>query len=226
MRKFLSLTYLLIFSFASYGYTFCDDCGFDNETPTLGIGILISQGVIKLYDDAKLKSEYGVLERSTDLLEQNQLNICSKYHEPEYGLLHFVCLEERSDYFKIYINNRDVKYIPNDKKVYFLTWEEYIQSTIGIRRKRGETKNNPLRMTPSESSSIIEIPKGHELLCPVEIKGDWIKVKYDCFYGSSGYLEYEGQPCKQYIDNCEEELVGWVKWKENEKTLIGMYLIP
>lgn len=129
--------------------------------------------------------------------------------------------------YKVLINFSDTKYLPDTYK--FMTWNEYILSSFGIRRSindRGKIiYDQPLRINPYENSDTLAIPAGHELFCPMELKDDWLKVAYDCFYNSSDN-PHEGEPCNNYIEECDKPLIGWIKWKSENRVLIDVFLIP
>lgn len=210
------------------------ECGGENLTADLGIGIVYvdsgdsspEDAVIKIYNDSTLKDQYVAWHYYEE--ERPSKAACPKYYYPDYAIFNFVCLNKTEKYYKILINYDQVKYLPRIKEYQFVTWEDYILRSFGIHRlSPRENKSiayQPVRVKPMEQSDSIKLPTGYELLCPDEIKGDWVKVRYDCFYAKND--TYEGQPCHDYIDKCNNPLTGWLKWKEGNKVLIGIYLMP
>jgi hypothetical protein len=67
--------------------------------------------------------------------------------------------------------------------------------------------------------------KNFKVVGPLEVKGEWVKVTYDCFYNDENNA-FEGEPCHTYIDKCQNPVVGWLKWKQDNKILIDIFLMP
>jgi len=130
--------------------------------------------------------------------EEIEKNICSKFFKPDYGIMHFVVLENSEKSYKVLSSYSSEKYLPKTKDYGFKTWNDYILESFGVRRLLENTntveESNLLRATPSDNSQSIRIPEGHEMFCTIEIQGDWVKVKYDCFYNQVD-KPHEGQPC-------------------------------
>lgn len=125
------------------------------------------------------------------------------------------------------VNENDIKFVPKNFKYVFWSWEEYLLQSHGVRRKieNDEFRNQPIRELPEESSKEIEMPNERfELLCVIEFKGDWIKVKYDCFYNQSSN-SYEGLPCSEYIEECKDPSIGWLKWRDKNELLVDIFLM-
>ena len=107
---------------------------------------------------------------------EDEINVCSKFYKPDYGIMHFVCVDTTDKAYKVLVNYSDFKYLPKTKSYEFKTWEEYILQSFGIRRLTVDTDSilvsNPLRVKPRDNSDTLIIPKGHEMFCPMEIKDD------------------------------------------------------
>lgn len=202
-------------------------CEYDNEVSSLGIGLIISPSKFTLYNDSLLTDRFVSKDMYSD--NKEKINLCSKFYEPEYGIMHFVCLDKTKKSFKVLVNYSDIKYLPNTEHYKFKSWNDYIIHSFGIRRlhnKAGGIQSYlPLRKEPNEKSDTLAIPKGYEMFCPLEIKGDWIKVKYDCFYNQESN-PHEGEPCHGYIDECNNPLTGWLRWRQDNKLLIDIFLMP
>ena len=202
------------------------DCGFDNQVSSLGIGLVIAPPKFDVYDDSLLAVKYG----SWDMYENSdEIKFCSKFFKPDYGIMHFVCIGKTNKAYKILVNYSDIKYLPKTKDYNFKTWNEYLLQSYGIRRLTTETDgisvNFPLRILPNENADTLIIPKGYEMFCPMEIKGDWVQVKYDCFYNEDNN-PHETEPCHNFIDNCKNSLTGWLRWRQENNLLIDIFLMP
>ena len=54
------------------------------------------------------------------------------------------------------------------------------------------------------------------LLCPIFLKGEFIKVRIGCQEGSFDE-SMEDEMCPQILKQCNKKgIEGWVRWKENE----------
>jgi hypothetical protein len=198
-----------------------DECNYENNVNSLGIGLIKAPLEFVLYNDSLLSSIYATINIEA---EENSINFCPKFYKPDYGILQFVCLEKTSTFFKILINNSEIKFLELSKEYDFVSWKDYILTSYGIRRK--ETYLNlPLFAKSNENAQVITIPDGYELFCPLEVDGDWVKVKYDCFYNDKNN-SFEGETCHQYIDKCKNSVIGWLKWKNENDLLIEIFLIP
>ncbi|MGB3074736.1 MAG: hypothetical protein WBB36_05425 [Chitinophagales bacterium] len=203
-----------------------NNCSYDNQESSLGIGLIIAPLKFEIFNDSLLKDKIS----SWDMYEDaSQINMCSKFFKPDYGIMHFVCIAKSEMAYKVLVNFSDVKYLPNTKNYHFKIWDEYISQSFGISRltsKNGDiSKKCPLRIKPNDNADTLIISNGHESFCPMEIKGDWVKVRYDCFYNDENN-SYVGEPCHNYIEKCKNPLTGWLRWRQENQLLIGIYLMP
>jgi hypothetical protein len=203
-----------------------NNCSFYNQVSSLGIGIIKVPSKFEIYNDSLLNDKLA----SWDMYEdESKINLCSKFFKPDYGIMHFVCIAKSEKAYKVLVNFSDIKYLPKTKDYDFETWNEYISQSFGIRRltnNNGEnSKKSKLRTKPNDNADTLGIPNGQELFCPIEIKGDWIKVSYDCFYNDENNL-YENEPCHNYIDKCSNPLTGWLRWRQENHLLIDIFLMP
>lgn len=197
---------------------------YENPSKTLGIGLIIVPEEFELFDDSLLTHSY--MKWNMYSSENPPKPIIPKYYKPDYGILHFICLESTAKYHKILSNESEVKYSPIKESYHFATWEKYILESFGIRRDdEGNHEKEPLRSSPNVKSTIVSIPKGYEMFCPMEVKGDWVKVKYDCFYNEENN-PHEGEPCSNFIEKCQNPVTGWLKWREKNEILIDIFLMP
>ena len=63
------------------------------------------------------------------------------------------------------------------------------------------------------------------MFCPLEVQGDWVRVRYDCFYNKASN-PHEGQPCSEYIAQCKTAPTGWLRWRQDNKLVIDIMLLP
>lgn len=204
-----------------------NNCQYENEVSTLGIGVIIAPTQFDIFNDSILTNKFASRDMYSE--DGNKTGICSKFFKPDYGIMHFVCVGKTDNAYKVLINYSEIKYFPKIKKYEFMTWDKYILQSFGIRRLTAETgdisQKLPLRHEPNDNATILTIPKGQEMFCPMEIKGDWVKVKYDCFYNDDNNPN-EGEPCHNFIDKCKNPLTGWLRWRQENKLLIDIFLMP
>ena len=195
-------------------------CGFENEVNNLGIGIVECPETFIVYKDSLLKDTIAKINLyETDL---NKYNICGKFSKPDYGILHLVCLHQDSKFYKVMINTKDFAFIAKTNGLIFKTWSEYLLSVYGLGRNHtaiGDFKKQSVLRDISNQLDTLTIPKGIESFCPIEIKGDWIKIQYDCD-------NTEGISCLKKKQNCESPLIGWIRWRKDNRFLIDIYLLP
>jgi hypothetical protein len=200
------------------------NCTYENNVSDLGKGLIIAPTKYELFHDSLLTNKYSTVDMYKDFESENPY-FCSMYFKPDYGIMYFACIGETANSYKVLTGFSEYKFLPKTKDYEFINWKRHILESFGIRRKIEPTKKQPLREKPLESSKEIKIPEGLENLCPLEIEGDWVKVKYDCFYNSDNN-NYEGQPCHDYIDKCNNSTTGWIKWREKNVILIDIFLMP
>ncbi|RYU90065.1 hypothetical protein EWM62_11020 [Mucilaginibacter terrigena] len=180
---------------------------------------------VELFNDSLLTSRYIKVSMYGD--NMNIAPVCPKFYKPDYGIMHFVCLSQTSKVYTVLNGKADVKYLPRVKGYDFITWEKYILSSFGVKRttENGSRPVNdqPLRISPGSADTVV-IPKGLEMFCPVKLKGDWLKVKYDCFYNDED-TKHKSEPCNSYISECKNPTTGWIRWHEGNKLLIDIFVM-
>ena len=203
-------------------------CTIENEVASLGIGLVIAPASFAMYDDSTLtvKPKFIDMHKQADSLS----GICTMVFDPEYSLMHFACVGQTENAYQVLINHSQTKYLPRKKEYQFQTWDQYLLQSHGIRRKTNETDENEtpltaLRTSATDSADAISLAAGHEMFCPMEVQGDWLKVQYDCFYNDEDN-QYEGQPCHNYIGKCSDPLTGWLRWRKDNKLLVDIFLMP
>jgi hypothetical protein len=204
-------------------------CSYDNDVATLGIGLIIAPPKLVIYNDSLLAYRSGSYDIYNE--DESKINICPKFFEPDYGIMNFVCISSTKKAYRVLVSYSEAKYLPKSKVYLFKSWPDYINESYGVRRKTGEDKNGstahlqPLRKAPLDNADTLAIPAGYEMFCPVEIKGDWVRVKFDCFYNDDNN-KHEGEPCADYIDKCTDPVSGWLKWHNGNKLLIEILTQP
>jgi hypothetical protein len=201
------------------------NCAYDNDVSSLGIGLVMAPEKFVLFNDSLLTDTFAKVDMYG--ADMNNSPVCSKFFKPDYGIMHFVCLGKTKTAYKVLNGQADVKYLPKTKAYAFMSWNDYISQSFGVRRiinNKGKRANHlPLRKRPG-SADTIAIPKGLEMFCPIKIQDDWLQVKYDCFYNDEN-SKHEGEPCSNYISKCKDPVTGWIKWREGNKLLIDVLIM-
>lgn len=204
------------------------DCSDENAVATLGQGLVLAPPQFSVFNDSLLTDTLA--RPDMHRLDGSQTAICSKFYLPEYDIMHFVCLGRTARAYRVLVNQNQVKYLPKTAGYAFRTWAEYILGASGVRRQRPPLQphpllRQPLRRAPLATADTLAIPAGHELFCPLEVKGDWVKVKYDCFYNQTTN-PHEGEPCQAFITKCPGDATGWLRWRAANTLLIDILLMP
>ncbi|WP_211344328.1 hypothetical protein [Flavivirga rizhaonensis] len=199
---------------------------YENPTSQLGLGLLIldyyNLPIIEIYNDKNLIDKFIDWDSN-----KPDVDIYPKFYELDYGHCDFVLLESTKTYHKILVGLNKVKYVKNSKHWNFISWTELITNSFGVTRKRNSRESNKLRISKSDNSKEIPIElKTHENFCVNQLKDNWVNVKYDCIYATDQYIDYEGEPCSNYIDKCPDNKTGWIMWKKDGELLIQIYLRP
>lgn len=196
---------------------------YDNDVSTLGIGVVIAPDKFVVYNDSLLNNKFSSINMYGD---EKAIGIYSKFYKPDYGIMHFICLQATDKCYKVVVNYNTIKYLPKSKGYEFATWTDYIMQSFGIRRNKDNAKSHqPLRVSPTATADTLSISGKYEMFCPVEVKGDWVKAKFDCFYNDDN-SKHEGEPCQNYISECKDPVTGWIKWRDGNKVLIDILLMP
>ncbi|WP_196890193.1 hypothetical protein [Aureivirga sp. CE67] len=192
------------------------ECTYDNKVNSLGKGLVILPTSFEIYKDSLL------LDKQFDLdMYADEVELCSKYHKPDYGIMQLVCLEETDKSYKVIVNHVDIKYVPKTEEYIFVRWNDYIMNSFGIRRK---DKNQPIYIEANKNSEKLDLPTGLESLCPLEVKNDWVKVRWDCFYNDQDGVNEERQSCHDYTKKCGDSMTGWLKWRTDSEINIGIFI--
>lgn len=198
---------------------------YDNDVSSLGIGLVMAPDKFVLFNDSLLTDTFAKVDMYG--AEMGKSTVSSKFYKPDYGIMHFVCLDKTAKAYKVLNGKADIKYFPQKKGYNFITWEKYILNSFGVRRITNQVdksiNNQPLRKQPG-STDTVAIPKGLEMFCPVKLKGDWLQVNYDCFYNDED-SKHDGEPCSNYISKCKDPVTGWIRWRDGNKLLIDILVM-
>lgn len=86
----------------------------------------------------------------------------------------------------------------------FETWEKYILQVFAV---GFDTKENPLLTSPQ--SEIKKSVEPNTTFFPVEVKGEWLKVKWD-------------KSTETRKENNKQD-TGWLRWKKDGKLFIELF---
>lgn len=199
---------------------------YDNDVSSLGIGLVMAPDKFVLFNDSLLTDTFAKVNMYAEDVDKSPT--CSKFYKPDYGIMHFVCLSQTLKAYKVLNGKADVKYLPKIKAYAFSSWNDYILGSFGVRRITNETgrlTSEQLLKKQPDSADTVAIPKGLEMFCPVKLQGDWLQVKYDCFYNDDDDSKHEGEPCTSYINKCKDPVTGWIRWRDGNKLLIDILVM-
>lgn len=122
------------------------------------------------------------------------------FHPDNFVLALEVIKVEISEY-KIIVNKKTrlVKKVKKESFLQFLTWDQYVLNAFSIGFNH---EVNPIQKEPQKESGTIAY-KQENIYHPIKIQGEWLQIKW----GSEGNWNY-----------------GWIKWKEENRLLIEIYL--
>lgn len=124
------------------------------------------------------------------------------FHD-DFGLLIFNVIDTFNGKYKINESTpfQKIAYLPRaDKRFKYESWRNHILNVFAV---DFDTISNPIKTQPTKSSERITLSEsiyGGYIFFPVEIKNDWLKIKWE--------NDFE-----------KEEQTGWINWRD------GNYLI-
>lgn len=163
---------------------------------------------IKVYDDKEIKSF------NIESLESIRKEWFKPIHfHLDYFIFYFQCSVIEKDWYQVVVNEQtNLKYwVKKSSDLEFIQWEKFISGVTAVRPIQAD--DNPIRQEPKINSK----PTNHQLidcLSPVEVQGDWMKVKVEPAVCDKTF-EMEGQ----------EFVEGFIKWKNDKKLLIHYWLL-
>ena len=200
MRNLLTIILTLI-TLISFG---------QNKNPKeLGIGLTIATNPYEFETKLSPKNLYINKELTQ---KWNTSNVFPFFYKPDYGLYHFICLEQTKDYYKILVNDTTIGYLSNDSTFYFKTWEVMLlQSTV-----ERLSNDNPIRKECNNQCEIIINKCEFERLDVIDViqkDGEfWIQINFS-------------SDCEEHQENNPNVKSGWLKWRTKERLLVDFLLL-
>ena len=124
----------------------------------------------------------------------------------DYFVLALKCIGKENGRYEVIVNDGTGlrKYVKaNDPVLKLETCEEHILNVFAVNFNREE---NPLLEAPRGQVKKAALSKAP--FHPVEVKGEWLKVKWDTSYGTE-----RNEPRYDF---------GWIKWKEGDRLLVEL----
>jgi len=183
--------------------------GQNKQPKELGIGFTIATNPYQ-FEDLSIPDNIFKDKELTQKWDADK--VFPFFFKPDYGLYHFICLENTTDYYKILVNDSEIAYLPNDTNYYFKTWDAMILQSKVERL----TKDNPIRQECDDKSGIIEN----------NCKYDRLTVQDVIQKNGEYWLEIHFSPeCEDYPNKNSKVKYGWIKWRMNNKLLVEILLL-
>ena len=121
----------------------------------------------------------------------------------DYFTLMFICTGVEGDKYKVIVNNESglEKYIDKEKFWLLRNWQDHILHSVAS--IDFDKQENIVRSNPTEESAVIKMSEDIDVIVePLEIKCDWLKIKY---------WEHE------------IEMTGWIRWKIGNQIIVSLF---
>lgn len=170
-----------------------------NQTGSLGVGLVMIKNTYSPNDKVTFYNDNKLSNKSEDffITQPNSIRF-PKFYKPDYGICYFVCLEKTANYFKILVNEKDVKFIGTDSNSTFINWPKLLLKSTGIR----VLNINQHFYIQAFTESLLANIKPDHILTVISVKNDWVEIK------------------DQITKN-----VGWFQWKKNDQLTIEILLL-
>ena len=162
---------------------------------------------IRIYNkDGSLWFEFSLhdAERTQQLIEENE-NFRPFRYQADADWFYFNCVGQDDRYYHVIVNDDSalIKFVKKDDPMLSLgTWEEYILNCFTV---EFDSNHNPLHEAPNgKRSQTVDVSKS-VYFHPEKIEGDWLKVRWH-------ENNDDEQPAK----------FGWIKWKIDQKLVLGL----
>lgn len=165
----------------------------DKLLNNLGIGLvqqINTEKQIELYKDDELLTK----------LSYDTVNTVPIFYKPDYGILYFVCLENKNNYYKILLNNSNTAFIKKTPEYSFSNWNDFIKKSTRIESKN--PKKYPIRDNINGKEINFKNLNDDSDIEVVEVVGDWVKIK-----------------------NITKNVVYWLQWRDRNKLLVDINLL-
>lgn len=154
----------------------------NNIENTIGI-------VVVNKEDFKDGDELNILNEDLSVFKTSNMN-------EEYEISSYKCLSVNDSIYSVLIKEETKYILKDDRLISIQSWEEHLLNSvfaIGF-----DVEENPIRES-IKGKTILSKKSNNHRISPIEIKGEWMKVKHQDF-------------------NTEKTTEGWIKWR-NEKCL-------
>lgn len=128
--------------------------------------------------------------------------------KPDYFLFKLKCVLELDDSYEVVVNEKtgETKFIKKSSNYKLQSWEEFVQQVFSIAFDPTKQK----LLDNIDGNPIHELPKVEDHIVPNEIQGDWMKVIWTD---------------AEYPDETTENKSGWLKWRDGDQIIIGLYFL-
>jgi hypothetical protein len=152
--------------------------------------------------------------RGEKLVEINSISwldpVYSELENNDFCKLAFVCKKRQGKWLEVITNKAtgETMWIEESKFVKFVSWNHLsFKNTWGITTLYS-SPNTLIHRKPNQDSEIIDNPNDHSSFEIIKSKNGWIKVSNE----NGEFFNIEGN---------ETPIVGWIRYKDNEKLLVG-----
>ncbi len=164
----------------------------------------VKAGKVDIYQkDGSFWYSYKFIEDNGEKPEKNEYFKPFRYSGD--GYIVFNLVGESKDFYEVVSNEEtgDKKFVKKNSPLFERQkWEKYILDCYAI---EFDSDSNPLHSSP-KGGNVVELSSAPTLFFPVEISGDWLKVKWN-----------DGG------DKSKDENRGWVKWRGNGQMIIRLF---
>jgi hypothetical protein len=114
-----------------------------------------------------------------------------------------------SGWVQCFVNERGDRYwLRRNSTQVFMKWNEFLLRRAGTINKLPDVET-PIYAAPQVSSKMIRMLNGDDCLKVVEVKGEWMRVRSE----------------KQCDGSASRVRSGWIRWKKNDRIVIGYALL-
>ena len=163
---------------------------------------------ITVFDDTEIKS-FNI--KNLEAIEKEWF--FPMHLHLDYYIFYFQCSAIEENWFQIIVNEKtNLKYwVKKSTDFEYIKWEDFIIEVTSVKPIKSD--ENPIRQAPDINSKLTD----HQLidcLTPVEIIGDWMKIKVEPAVCDMTF-EMEG---KEFSE-------GYIKWRDGNELLIYYWLL-
>jgi len=167
----------------------------DNLIQNLGIGLVQFTNTaekIKLYSDNTFTQTKNIKIGSSFIPILNK---------PDYGILFFVCVEKKTNYYKLAISKNDFAYIKPSQNFLYYTWESFLKDQVsGIKSKN--IKSNSPRATINGKLLNTATWKNDDEIEIIKIQDNWIQIR-----------------------NISQNRLFWIQWRDEKELKVYLNLL-